>query len=179
VEANPEQERLMRLCSLLFYGLLFSPNLFLIHEAQSQQPPSPTFSISLHAAQSTAIVGAPVKMDITLTNTSKSVIVVAQDKSRKGDFTYAISVRDAAQKEAPWTDYHRALNGESTTTPMIIVSGGGPHRLEPGESMVDTLEINDLYDLRMPGKYTVQVERTDSASKNLVKSNLVTLTITQ
>jgi hypothetical protein len=62
---------------------------------------------------------------------------------------------------------------------MIIVSGGGPHRLEPGESMVDTLEINDLYDLRTPGKYTVQVERTDSARKNLVKSNLVTLTITQ
>jgi len=107
-------------------------------------------------------VGAPVKVDITLTNTSKSVIVVAQDKSRKGDFTYAITVRDAEQKEAPRSDYHRALSGENTTTPMIVVSGVMPHSLEPGKSMVDTLEINDLYDLRVPGKYTIQVERFDS-----------------
>ena len=118
-------------------------------------------------------------MTITLTNTSKSVIVVAQDKSRKGDFTYAVAVRDAERKEAPWTDYHRALKGKSTVTPMVVVSGVMPQSLESGQSMVDRLEINDLYDLRIPGKYTIQVERADSASKSLVKSNLVTLTITE
>ena len=169
----------MRVCVWLFCGWLFSPILFLVDNAQAQQPPSPTFSITLHAAQATVRVGAPVRMTITLTNTSKSVIVVAQDKSRKGDFTYAVAVRDAERKEAPWTDYHRALKGESTATPMVVVSGVMPQSLESGQSMVDRLEINDLYDLRIPGKYTIQVERADSASKSLVKSNLVTLTITE
>jgi hypothetical protein len=169
----------MRICGWLLCGWLFSPILFLVDNAQAQHPPSPTFSITLHAAQSTMRVGDPVRMTITLTNTSKSAIVIAQDKSRKGDFTYAIAVRDAEQKEAPWTDYHRALRGESTTTPMVVISGVGPQSLEPGKSTVDSLDINDLYDLRMPGKYTIQVERADSAGKNLVKSNRVTLTITQ
>jgi hypothetical protein len=40
------------------------------------------------------------------------------------------------------------------------------------------LIVSRLYDLSKPGKYTIQVTRRDDASKTIVKSNPITVTIT-
>jgi hypothetical protein len=53
------------------------------------------------------------------------------------------------------------------------------HNLKPGESMIDTVEVNDLYDLSLPGQYTIEVERRNIGSQSLVKSNSVVVTITR
>jgi hypothetical protein len=49
--------------------------------------------------------------------------------------------------------------------------------LKPGESWKDTITVNDLYNLREPGEYTIYVQRFDPANKIMLKSNRISVTI--
>jgi hypothetical protein len=50
--------------------------------------------------------------------------------------------------------------------------------VKTGKSFTYPLNVNELYDLSHPGKYTIQVQRMDPDSKVLVKSNTITVTVT-
>ena len=50
--------------------------------------------------------------------------------------------------------------------------------LNPGESLKDSISISKMYDMTKPGKYQVQVQRTDPESKVIVKSNTIGITVT-
>lgn len=98
-----------------------------------------------------------------------------------GERDYTISISDKDGQEPLETGYLRAVRGKGTSDPvsktsLVIVGGGGLHGVRPGESFDLTIDLTKLYVLK-PGKYTVQVERLDNESKELVKSNAVTLTV--
>jgi hypothetical protein len=48
----------------------------------------------------------------------------------------------------------------------------------PAEERTQIIVVNDLYDLRQPGQYTIQVRRWDDETKTWVKSNTITVTVT-
>jgi hypothetical protein len=57
---------------------------------------------------------------------------------------------------------------------------GGNQRLHltPGQTAgMGVLPLGQLYDLRRPGKYTIQVSRVDEETKTLVKSNTINITV--
>ncbi len=57
--------------------------------------------------------------------------------------------------------------------------------LEPGASFRDSIDLNRLYDISRPGKYTVALEFVDTATNgggadangDIVKSNVLTVTV--
>jgi hypothetical protein len=49
-------------------------------------------------------------------------------------------------------------------------------QVRPGETAEKTIEIS-LYDLSLPGNYTLQVALTDPATHRRVKSNAITVTV--
>jgi hypothetical protein len=56
---------------------------------------------------------------------------------------------------------------------------GGRVNPQPGEAKESWFDLNKLYAPLAPGKYTIQVQRTDEESKTVVKSNVITVTVTK
>ena len=81
-------------------------------------------------------------------------------------------------KPVPETRYWRILQGkdhEAFTENVLSVA------IHPNEEAKDDFVLNKLFDLRKPGKYTLQVAREipQNLGKGLVKSNVLSLVITK
>jgi hypothetical protein len=154
------------------------------------------FTILISTAQGTAQAGSEIRVNVLLTNTSDHPIWVYVEKGAAAELEgYSIEVRDSqgrlqrtsryywsigrrggstmrvpAGSEQDYSDNHYAASGEG--------SGGyvNPH---PGETKQAWFDVNKLYAPLAPGKYTVQVQRTDEERKAVVKSNVITLTVTK
>jgi len=50
--------------------------------------------------------------------------------------------------------------------------------LQPGESVVRDVDVAKFYDIELPGKYQIWVEKIDEKSQIRVKSNTITITVT-
>jgi len=63
----------------------------------------------------------------------------------------------------------------------IWVGKGFESILKPGETMKgkDRLFISKWFDVRKPGNYTILVQRFDDASRQIVKAEPVTVTVTE
>lgn len=141
----------------------------------SQQP----FSIKIALAQNIVKSGSEIKLQIMLTNTSDHNISVSRaiDDTSAEVAGYRVEVLDDRRNVPPETKYQRILRGEEPPTgPFTWSALGGP--LSPGKSVKDTMIVNKFFDLTKPGKYTIQVRRTDPASKVTVRSNTIEVTVT-
>jgi hypothetical protein len=86
-------------------------------------------------------------------------------------------VRDDKGNSPPETKYQRVLRGEEPLTEPWVASVA-TISVDPGKTFSDAMIANKFYDLSKPGKYKIQVQRTDPASKVVVKSNVITVTVT-
>jgi hypothetical protein len=161
----------------LFFILLLMP--FTVGAQSKTSAASPVFSLHLETAKKGVKVGDRVQIGITLTNESDHKITVEHDIGHKGDSYYIVTARREDNSEANKSEYHRALRGERTANPILIQGSSIEIALAPGKSVVDAIDLTELYDLNLPGKYTVQVQRTDPYSKTVVKSNVITVTVTR
>ncbi len=121
--------------------------------------------------------GSEIFIKVHLKNTSKRNLSLDYDAdSRTGvGFSHQYEVRDSSGSLA---------QKRPISHPEIGSTGHGwPARtLKPGESLdINGDYISRLYDLSQPGKYTIQLSRIVSAdAKNdVVKSNTITVTVTQ
>ena len=145
----------------------------------AQAPPAPaTFTLTVRTAKPSVKPGEPVRVSVTLTNVSKNDISVEHDISNKGELFYSVRIQGGNGKGPRKTQYNQALSGEPTSTPMIITSSPINARVSPGKTLVEVIDLKDLYDLSEPGTYSIQVERTDPYSKTTVSSNKLTIVIT-
>jgi hypothetical protein len=136
--------------------------------------PAPAISITISAADSAPAAKSAVKVTITVKNVTRRRIVV--DKllgGETGEFLHEFDVRNARGEPAAETEYYRGFK-EGGPDGIYEIMG---HPLEPGESLVDNVTLSKLYDLSLPGRYTIQARRRDSESKTYVKSNTITLTV--
>jgi hypothetical protein len=78
------------------------------------------------------------------------------------------------------TKLGRLVFGRQTVedTPSVLtLNEVGRVPMAPGEVMKTEIRLSDLYDLSLPGKYTVQVRYYDDENKEEVKSKAITVTV--
>jgi len=137
-----------------------------------------SFTISISTAQSSFKATREIRLQVIITNTSQQEIAVGNAGGEAAELSgYEIIVFDDKGNAPPETRYHKGVRRED---PNIPVGTGSLVKvsLGPGQSLKDATILNRLYDLSKPGNYTIQVQRTDPETKTVVKSNIITLTIT-
>lgn len=146
----------------------------LLLSAGAAQGPDPAISIAISMPEATVDAGSAVKLTIAITNVSKQTILVDRLLGGgKGEFFHEFEVRDARGGAVAETKYYRQFK-EGTIDMMGHIMG---HEVEPGESLKEEVTLNKLYDLSLPGQYTIQARRLDHPSKTYVKSNTIKLTV--
>ena len=145
------------------YCLLLSVGL-----AVSQQSSMP-FKIEISAESSTIVAGDDVTIDVSLTNTSDQI--VSEGAMYEGgielDSTLRFEILDEHGNPVPKRHYpHEELR-----------TGNVRFRdIKPGDTITQHQRVSTLYDMREPGKYTIQVWRRNPDYD--IKSNIVTVTVT-
>jgi methyl coenzyme M reductase subunit D len=91
---------------------------------------------------------------------------------------YTINVFEASGRETPKTDYYGVHRGQPPKKPMIVEGSSIQVTVQAGKIIKDYADLNELYDISQPGKYTIQVERTDPTTRSVVKSNSIVVTVT-
>ena len=152
-------------------------------QTASSEPP---FSLTISSPPGDSVrLGLPIGLNVVTTNTSNHNINLWAEKAEleQAGATYNIVVHDATGAVPPLTEFGHKANSRKDvprdTNPDVMSSGNGTGLvLKPGESWRDAISVNDLFILQKPGDYSIQVERFDPASKTMVKSNTVTVTVT-
>jgi hypothetical protein len=147
----------------------------------ARQTPAPSFSITISTTESTVKVGSKVAITILFKNISQEEVDLAKiPGDHGGEFHNVVDVRDADGKLPPETEYKQELEGRRSTVNghhVLPLTSNFTQFLKPGDLMQDSLVITNLYDLSKPGKYTIQIERSDDVRKTVVKSNVITVTV--
>jgi hypothetical protein len=129
--------------------------------------------------------GSPIGLVVASTNTTGHNILLWGNKAgeEQAGSAYQIDIQKVNGATPPDTSFgHRAKARvdvpRNSSSAQFVDQSGEKLVLKPGESWWDTMTVNDLYDVRQPGDYTIQVERFDPATKTMVKSNTITVTVT-
>jgi len=144
----------------------------------SAQAAQPRYSITISPVNPTAKVGSEFRVKIVQTNTSgeNQYFWLDANAPRHGEYLYRIDAWLSDGRSAPRSKYFREVRDD--TGKLRGGTGGSAVmiRKKPGESIVSSIDLNELYDLQ-PGEYTVQVYQKDSIAKTTVKSNIITVTV--
>jgi hypothetical protein len=138
-----------------------------------QTQPAP-FTITITAGRPELPSGAETRVQIVVMNNSSESITVPGVFTGRPEYHYLIDVRNEKGQPASLTAWGRMVNGPFGSTGSM---GGGA--AEPGKPYKDSdLIVNKLYDITMPGKYTVQLTADWLQYGSPVKSNVVTIVVT-
>jgi len=138
--------------------------------ALCQQSNNPPFKIAITAEDSTIVAGADVLIKVSLTNTSNQDVhegVMYKDGIGL-DSTFRFKVRDEHGKLVPKRTYPNEELRAGRVSFRTIMAGHTHTQSQP---------VSVLYDMRKPGKYTIQVSRFSDKHEEM-KSNIVTVTVT-
>lgn len=134
---------------------------------QSVELPTTTFSLDIDANPDVIKLGSRFGIVVHATNTAQHDIDL--DNSTTSD---SIEILDSNGVAPPLTDAGRLLKKLSGK------KGDHSIHLKPGEEKgMGAILLSDLYNMTQPGRYTVQIFRTDEETKTLVKSNVITITV--
>jgi hypothetical protein len=130
------------------------------------------FKIAITAENATIVAGGEVSINVSLTNISNQAVyegVVYKDGIEL-DTSFRFDVRDEHGKLVP----KRIYPYEELRTGKVIF-----RTIRAGETLTQPQPVGRLYDMRKPGKYTIQVSRGVSDNpRDDIKSNTVTVTVT-
>jgi hypothetical protein len=136
-----------------------------------QQGTLPPFWLFIGTFQDTIKAGSSLQVYVSMMNMSDDVITSSY--SNPG---LDAEVHDSQGKEPPLTRRGQLLRQQFRNA----TSGPEGFPVRPGKSISGhVIYLDELYDLRRPGRYTIQVGRFDEASKIIVKSNKSALTVTE
>ena len=154
-------------------SFLLASTLLLLPQG-SAKPPNDPFSVIIAAQWPRDKAVSDLSVNVTIANTSSKKITFI-DTQPFCDYT--VDVRDDAG-DVPPTDKWR----QKTNCDTVNISGRRIIReLKPNESFSDLLILKQWYEINHPGKYRVQIGRKipDQLGKGWVKSNTITLTVTE
>ena len=158
---------------LLLAGLSFTLTRLSPAQASATQP----FSVSISAPNSSVKVGDPLEVDVSLTNTSGATENFEIERYDEA-LGYLVSVVDSAGKRPPFTAAFKASSGLSSSFYETVAPAG---------VFESSIFIDEIYDLKLPGKYTVQVwkgipsdmdKSARAANSGYVLSNTITMAVT-
>jgi hypothetical protein len=78
-----------------------------------------------------------------------------------------------------WNGHVANLDPDQISSPQDLKSSAYFGTLEAGKTLKRQLNASKLYDMTAPGSYTIQVQRRDPETDTMVKSNTITVTITE
>jgi len=144
-------------------------------ERAYKAPRAVEHSLTIRCRQNQVKAGSDISVEVVETNTSLHEIdtVFITKPPGLGELLYRAYVRNEKGDLVPETEYGREIR----TGEVAVGSSSFLGSLKPGQSKIDTLILNKLYDLSQPGKYTVQVEGGDA--KAGTKSNTITVVVTK
>jgi len=178
--------------------------------AQSAPAPVP-FLLTIAAEQLVVKSGSEVVIDIALKNTSNHDLILAECNIDGLDQYLSADVRDERGQPADGINcdkiqfsrgcaHERGLLVE-TASRRLTCSPVAGRVLRPGESLSSKVPVSKLFDMGVPGKYTIEIERAnypstyirvprryggyedlameDKRSWGTEQSNTVTVTVTQ
>ena len=137
--------------------------------ALCQQSNNPPFKIAITAENSTVVAGTDVSIKVSLTNTSDHDVYggIMYERGNLASI-FRFEVRDEHGKLVPKRTYPHPELGFPGSVEFSNISRG--------ETWTQNQEVSALYDMRKPGKYTIQVWKRDPDYD--IKSNIVTITVT-
>jgi len=115
-----------------------------------------------------------------MTNISRHDVSVWLEKGG-GENQYEVDVRDQNKTSPANTEYGKSRNGHvhlETLNFKDLIGSGACMPLKHGKTIVYELNVSRLYNLGVPGKYYVRVQRADPESAAIIKSNTVRVTVT-
>ena len=140
------------------------------HSQISEQP----LEITISTQQSNVMAGDPIKIAIRMKNISKhDITMAAVGSNSQAELNYEIIARDKNGGMLYETIYRKGIKRGVAGSRKLFT-------LKPGEEITEKANVNKLYDLSMPGEYTIQVEKElpPSEGKGMIKSNTITVTVT-
>jgi hypothetical protein len=141
----------------------------------------PNFSLTISLAQDTAKTGSEVTVKILLKNITDHEIRIGGKGMLPGDDVVPANCRaivtDGKGTRAPYTKYGERMWSRPLEEGFDgrLIFGA----MKAGGQGAFDLVLSRLYDLSKPGKYTIEVHYPDYDSGVIVKSNKITLTITE
>jgi hypothetical protein len=133
----------------------------------SPKQSDPSFSITIKAVEPEVKAGAEVYVRVRLTNTSQREIMGGSGFHAQGlDTSYEYNCHDAGGKSVA---KEIAPDGSVHDAPI----------LKPGESHEELAPVSRACDLTRPGRYTIQLSRTDPRDprRTVVKSNTIAILV--
>lgn len=130
--------------------MCFGPISPVLLSGYAQETPKP-FTILLAGPPSSIKTGAICEISMTITNISTHQIAVRKDNGGSPASNYTISVLDDAG--------HTLMARSSKEARGAIRSSFQFKRLEPKETLKETINLNSLFDLSKPGVYKIRVWR--------------------
>jgi len=143
----------------------------------SAQATQPRYSITI-SPLATAKAGSELRVTIVQKNTTGTdqMFWIEPAARLHGELLYQIDVLQSDGKKAARSKYFQGVRDDAGRLRGGIGLNGVALGKKPGESIVSSIDLNELYDLQ-PGEYTVQVYQKDSIAKTTVKSNIITVTV--
>ena len=137
---------------------------------------TPSFGLTISTAKGPVKAGSTVQIEIVVRNISGHDISFQMTYTRPFvEITDHVRIADRNGVNVSETDFGRKALGYVATSG---VDGKLVHvSLKMDKSFAYQLNVDELYDMRRPGKYTIQIDRFDEESKTTVKSNKITVTI--
>ena len=126
--------------------------------AQTANPAKPPFTVTISADHPTPNLGEPLMIHIVLESVSRDPITIAQERhiGTRGEFNYRITVVHVDGSAVPDTEEgyrlkHGTYVGEFSTL---------DRQLQLGERIEEDADLNNVVEIKTPGYYVVQMERT-------------------
>jgi hypothetical protein len=131
--------------------------------ASPRQPAG--LKLTIRAEKPVAETSRPVVIQIELSNQSNTPITMRDNLFADRD--YELYLRDDKGKEVPFTKWGRDLR----TGP--IHGSGNDFTLAPGEKYTDKENLSALYEISLPGNYTVEACREVYVWGNIYSNKIV------
>jgi hypothetical protein len=143
----------------------------------------PSLSLEIKAVRDFSPAGSKVLVKTTLINNGDHDLQVW----RSTRWDYQVDIRDELGTLMPDTKPGTWYNGHGIPDPDLsdpdnlkyLTSSGGCVLLKRSQSFEDVLNVSALYLLNKPGKYRIFMTTPDEETNVTVKSNTITISLTQ
>ncbi len=141
-----------------------------------------SISLAISSAQAVYKSGVQIAIQVVLTNVSRSDIILGSGAKAEdqGELDFDVRVLNEKSARPSETKYgHKLRTGEDAPGESTVMVGSYmTFTVPPGKTFSEKIrDVGKLDNLTVPGKYTIQVERTDPVSHVKVKSNVIDITI--
>jgi hypothetical protein len=162
---------------LMLFAVLLAPIGAKAQTVAPGQHVDPAFAVRIRLEPDVVKAKSEIRVKTTVVNNSNGKISLERSPEDMAELEFQVDVRDNQGNPAHLTEYGRQVIKQEGIP--LVTHFAGYTVLHPGGTLKCDVVITRLYDLTQPGKYTIQVQRIEDALKMIVKSNTITVTVTQ